>query len=29
MERNIEGLDQGPLMLFDLRGNLFFFKQIG
>lgn len=28
VERNTEGLDQGPSVLFDLRSNLFFFKQI-
>lgn len=28
-ERNIEGPDQGPRMLFDLLGNLFSLKQIG
>lgn len=29
VERNTEGLDRGPPVLFDLRSNLFFFKQIG
>lgn len=29
MKRNIECLDQGPLMLFDPESHLFSFKQIG